>query len=190
MAGTKNLERQTRAFIAIDFPDEVIKEVARVQELAAKKKFQGKMTELENLHLTLKFLGEIDDRKLEEVKKRLTGIKFGGMELKLGKIGVFSFRGNPRIIWIKIEGKAIFELQGKIDEALKGLYEKEERFMSHLTIARVKYAKDKKDFLERMNNISTKAVKFRIDRFKLKKSDLRKMGPVYQDIEICKAQKD
>jgi len=49
-----------RAFIAIDFPDEVVKEIARVQEVLGKRQFTGKMTEPENLHLTLKFLGEID----------------------------------------------------------------------------------------------------------------------------------
>ena len=48
-----------RCFICIDFPDEVIKEVARVQEELEKVKFNGKLTELENLHLTLKFLGEM-----------------------------------------------------------------------------------------------------------------------------------
>ena len=61
--GENNL---TRAFIAIEFPDEVVKEIARVQELVSKIKFTGKLTELENLHLTLKFLGEISEEKVEE----------------------------------------------------------------------------------------------------------------------------
>ena len=59
----------TRAFIAIDFPSEIVKEIARVQELLGKVKFTGKITELENLHLTIKFLGEIDEKQVEEVKK-------------------------------------------------------------------------------------------------------------------------
>ena len=72
MAGEQKL---IRAFIAIDFPDDVIKEVARVGEVLGKKKFTGKMTELENLHLTLKFLGEIDEERVKEVQKRLKEIK-------------------------------------------------------------------------------------------------------------------
>ena len=48
----------TRTFICVEMPDAVVKEVARLQELVGKKLFTGKITELENLHATLKFLGE------------------------------------------------------------------------------------------------------------------------------------
>jgi len=47
--------------------------------------------------------------------------------------------GRTRIAWIKVEGVGIWELQKRIDEALEDLFKKEERFMSHLTIARIKY---------------------------------------------------
>lgn len=177
-------KKSTRAFICIDFPDEVIKEIARIQELLAKTKFTGKLTELENLHLTLKFLGEIDDNKIKEIKKRLSGIKFERMRLKLGKIGTFSIRGKPRIIWIKVEGKQIHDLQKKIDDALSGMFKAEERFMSHLTIARIKYVKDKKGFLESVGGIHVKPVAFDVSEFKLKKSELKPIGPVYADAEV------
>lgn len=139
----------TRVFIAIDFPDEIVKEIARVQEAVSGAKFTGKMTELENLHLTLKFLGEIDEEKLEKVKEKLREIKFKEMELKLGKIGTFDFRGKPKIVWVKVNGEGIWELQKAIDEKMHELgFKMEERFMSHLTIARIRYVKDKKGFNE------------------------------------------
>src|SRR3989338_7270394 len=119
-----------RSFICIELGDEAIKEAARVQEILSGEKFTGKMTELENLHLTLKFLGEIDDEKLEKVKDRLKKIEFKEFEGRLLDAGVFSVRGNPKIVWIKLGGKEIFDLQSKIDEALKDLFPKEERFMS------------------------------------------------------------
>jgi len=172
-----------RCFIAIEFSDEVIREIARIQELLVKTKFTGKLTELENLHLTLKFLGEIDDKKIEEVKKKLKTIKFSEMKLKLGKIGTFSIHGNPNIVWIKVEGKEIYDLQKKIDEALTGLFKPEERFMSHLTIARIKYVKDKKGFSERIDSIHVKSIEFGVSSFKLKKSELKPIGPTYSDIE-------
>lgn len=171
-----------RAFIAVDFPDEVVKEIARVQELVGKKKFTGKMTELENLHLTLKFLGEIDEEKVEEIKEKLKQIKFKEMELKLGETGIFT-PGKPRIVWIKIEGKEIWELQKKIDSALENLFSKEERFMSHLTIARVKYVKDKKEFESHVKNINVKKIKFKVNKFKLLSSELKPLGPSYKLIE-------
>src|SRR3989344_9350271 len=128
-----------RVFICIDFNDEIVKELARIQDSIKNIKFTGKFTELENLHLTLKFLGEIDEDKVEEVKKRLDKVNVNEFEAKLGRMGVFSSNGNPRIVWIKVEGDGIWELQKKIDELLGGLFKKEERFMSHLTVARVKY---------------------------------------------------
>ena len=180
--GENNL---TRAFIAIEFPDEVVKEIARVQELVSKIKFTGKLTELENLHLTLKFLGEIDEKKLEDAKEKLKLIKFDSMNLKLGKVGTFSIRGNPHIVWIKLEGKALYELQKKIDKSLKEIgFKMEERFMGHLTIARVKYVKDKKGFLKHLESIKVKPLSFDVSEFKLKKSELKPIGPVYSDVDI------
>jgi len=176
-------ENKKRIFICIDFPDDVIKEVARVQELVSKKKFTGKLVELDNLHLTLKFLGEIDDKMLGKIRSKLREIKFKEMELKLGEIGTFSHQGSPKIVWIKIEGKEIWDLQEQIDKVLKDLVVEEERFMSHLTIARVKYVKDKADFSKRISNISVKSIKFKIDRFKLNMSDLKPTGAVYTTIE-------
>lgn len=180
-------EDLTRTFICIEFSDEVVKEIARVQGLLSGVKFTGKTTELENLHLTLKFLGEIDDSKVEEVKKRLSGIKFSAMRLKLGKIGVFSRRGNPGIVWIKVEGKELYDLQKKIDEKLEGLFSVEERFMGHLTIARIKYVKDKKGFLSHIDSIHVKPVAFDVSEFKLKKSELKAIGPTYTDLLVCSA---
>jgi len=172
-----------RVFICIDFSDEVIKEVARIMELVGKKKFTGKLIELENLHLTLKFLGEVDDKTLDEVKKRLKKIEFKEMELKLGEMGAFSHGGSPKIVWIKIEGKEIWDLQKQIDKSLKELFAEEERFMSHLTITRVKYVNDKEGFAKHIENISVKPIKFKIDRFKLMKSELKRTGAVYTTLQ-------
>lgn len=175
-----------RAFICIEISDSAIKESARIQEILSNKKFTGKMTELENLHLTLKFLGELDSETIEKVKEKLSRVEFDEFECTLGIIGTFSVLGKPRIVWIKINGKELWDLQKKIDDSLQDLFAKEERFMSHMTIARVKYVKDKKDFVDYIKNIAVKEIKFRVNCFKLKSSDLRRIGPVYADIEEYK----
>lgn len=179
--------KRHRTFICIDLPDAVVKEVARVQGLLNKMRFNGKLTELENLHLTLKFLGEIDEEILEEVKKRLKSIKFNEMELRLGKSGVFSYNGKPRIVWIDVNGKGLFSLQEKIDSVLEGLFSKEMRFMGHLTVGRVKFVKDKKKFIKYVSNISVKKVDFKINEFKLNVSELKPAGPVYTAVEVYKS---
>lgn len=176
-----------RCFIAIDFSDDVIKEVARVQEEVSKIKFKGKLTELENLHLTLKFLGEIPESKVNYVREKLKEIKFVEFDGKLGEIGVFNIRGNPKIVWIKIEGKEVWDLQKKVDSKMvEAGFKLEERFMSHLTIARLKYVDNKKDFAERIKSIGVKSVGFKVKGFKLMRSELKMLGPVYSCIEEYK----
>lgn len=169
----------TRAFVCIEVPDEVVKEIARLQEVLGNWKFQGKVTELENLHLTLKFLGELDDAKLKEVKEKLSRVKFGTFEAKLGDTGTFSKYGSPKIVWVKIGGQGTFDLQSSVDLALEGLFNKEARFMSHLTLARVKYVNNKKGFVKHVSGIGVKDIKWKVDKFYLKKSELRPTGPIY-----------
>jgi len=175
-----------RCFIAIDFPRVVRDEIDRIQEqLAGKKIWQGKLTERENLHLTLKFLGEIDEGKLEEVRKRLREIKMPQFSCYLGNLGVFT-PSLVKIVWVHIIGKEVLDLQKQIDEKLSGLFEKESRFMSHLTVARVKLVKDKKLFLEELGKIKTQNIKFSVREFYLIKSELKEQGPIYTDIEAFK----
>jgi len=89
------MKKLTRCFICIEFPEEVVKEVGRIQEQVSKVPFIGKLTELNNLHLTLKFLGEIDEEKIETVKKSLGEIQFKIMNTEIGKTGLFSRRKSP-----------------------------------------------------------------------------------------------
>jgi 2'-5' RNA ligase len=177
-----------RAFISITLSNEAIKEVANIQEQISKVNLTGKMTELNNLHLTLKFLGEIEKEKIEEVKKALRTIKFFPFEVKLGQMGVFGGEKNPKIVWVKLDGKSIWDIQKSVDSVLEKIgFAKEERFMSHITLARIKYVKDKKGFVNFVKNLNSKHSVFRIEEFKLKKSELYEYGPEYKDLEVYKA---
>ena len=177
-----------RVFIAIDFPDGIIKEVARIQSLLANQKFTGKLTELENLHLTLKFLGEIPGETIDKATRILEKIKFPALNLKLGPLGLFSHQGQPRIVWIKIEGKDIFNLQKEIDKSLQTIFHKEKRFMSHATIARIKYIQDKSRFKQYIKGIKPKQIKFQVKSFKLNKSELKPRGPLYTSLKEFKSE--
>ena len=179
------IQNKTRAFICIDFPSKIIKEIERVQTILKNKKFTGKLTELENLHLTLKFLGETTPENLEKVKSKLSKVQFQKFEAKLGNTGIFSYDGAPRIVWIKLLGK-INILQKEIDSVLEELFPKESRFMSHTTIARIKYVKDVQAFKEYVKNIPTKKLKFEVNEFKLMKSELNNFSPNYEMIEEYK----
>lgn len=183
-------EKLNRCFIALELPREAISYLEQL-DLQIKKKnlFAGKFTDSENLHLTLKFLGEIEASKLDEVKKKLKEIKFSEFEASLGEIGVFINSYNS-ILWIKLNGKDIWNLQKLIDEKLQGLFEPEKRFMSHITLVRMKKIHDKTEFLNYVKNLKTKKIKFKVNEFIFKKSELKPEGPVYTDIERYSALED
>jgi 2'-5' RNA ligase len=167
-----------RTFISIDLPKEIISEIVNIQK--SLPEFLGKITESENIHLTLKFLGEIDDDKLEEVKKCLSNFKIKYLDVELTNLGVFS-PNFIKIIWIKINGTE--DLQKQIDSSLVNLFKKEKQFMGHLTIARVKNVKDNQKFLSNLEKIKLPSLRFKINSFKLRKSTLTPKGPIYETLE-------
>jgi len=167
-----------RSFISIDLPEEIKTEIQKVQKTLPN--FVGKLVEKENLHLTLKFLGEIDEEKLEKIRKILAKINFAEFKMGVEEIGIFS-EGFIKIIWVGLSGCE--KLQKEIDGSLKDLFKKEERFMGHLTIARVKNVDDKKGFILELKKISVPKMEFKVKNFYLMKSDLNKKGPIYSIIE-------
>jgi len=173
-----------RCFVALDLPREVMNHIHDIQNQIKKQNlFTGKFTDIETLHLTLKFLGEIEEEKVEEVKKRLREIKFPAFEVRLGNVGAFpsGYSSYVKVIWVELIGA--YNLQKQIDEVLKDIFQPEFRFMGHITLARVKSVGDKKALLEYLKHIKPKELRFKIDRFFLKKSTLQSEGPVYEDLE-------
>jgi 2'-5' RNA ligase len=167
-----------RCFISIDIPENIKKEIRKIQEKLPE--FQGKLTEPENLHLTLKFLGGISEDKIEKFQEKLTEIKIKKFKTEIDSIGIFSEK-FVRIVWLHLSNCE--KLQKIIDEKLKDFLEPEKRFMSHLTIARIKNIKDKKEFLKKLTEIKIPNIKFEVDNFRFKESVLGSDGPRYKTIE-------
>jgi len=168
-----------RTFIAIDIPEPVKEQIVEIQN--SLPEFKGKRTEFENLHLTLKFLGEVDENKIEEIEEKLREIKLKQFGAEIDSMDVFSEK-FIKIVWLHIKG--CDEFQREVDEKLSGLFEKEKRFMSHLTIARIKSVRDKRKFLEEIRKIKLPEMKFIVENFKLKKSILTEEKPIYENLEI------
>lgn len=174
-----------RCFIAIDLPDEAKKELNRIQkEIINAEEVKLKFVEPQNLHLTLKFLGEISDVEVNKIKEALRSIKFEEFSAKLNAIGLFPSPTYIRVVWIGLQPSQLFEeLHYKIDSALAEIgVKKEERFESHITLARVKAVKDKAIFTKKLQAIKVKLIEFLVSSFILKKSTLTKAGPIYADI--------
>lgn len=117
--------------------------------------------------------------KLKEALNKLT---FEDFKIKTTKIGVFPNENFIRVVWIGLEPKdKIIELKNKIDESLKDIFSKEKDFKPHITLARVKFVKDKQEFIKKLKQIKIEEKEFVIKDIKLIKSTLTSDGPVYED---------
>ena len=135
-----------RAFVAVTIPPRLIEALKRVQD-QLRATVRGELvrwTKPEQLHLTLKFLGNVPANRLEELKAALSRACEGHppFQLALEHLGCFPNVRNPRVIWVGIGGdrQALPRLHRSIDEATHGFgdHSEERAFQPHLTIGRVK----------------------------------------------------
>ena len=183
-------EKKTkRCFIAIDLPDNIKRELCRIQE--ALPKINKKNVEKENLHLTLKFLGDVSGEMLEKIKESLSKIKLKRFIALLKEIGFFPNEKFIRIIWAGLgdlnSDKDLFSLQKVVEESLKNLVPRDEKeWMPHITVTRVKnIPKNKKeDFIKKIKEIIPKQESFEVKQIKLKQSTLTEKGSIYEDLLV------
>ena len=170
-----------RTFIAIDTPEEVQKHLKEIQE-----QINGnvKLSLAKDFHLTLKFLGEVQEEKIPEIKEKLSKIKFNKFKTTLSKIGVFPSENHIRVVWVGLNPEEeLIKLTTEINNELKE-FKDDHKFHAHLTLARVKFVEDKAEFINKLKNIKIKQIEFEIDKFKLKKSTLTPQGAIYEDLGV------
>lgn len=171
-----------RLFIAFDVSDEVKNHLLGLQKYLPD---DSKLSLVKEFHETLKFLGDVDDGKIDTIKALLSNISFTQFKAKTSGIGVFPDENIVRVVWVGLGPKEkIVALQKEIENALLDVFPKDERFHPHLTLARVKFVKDKKDFMVNLKKIPIKEIEFSVSSFKLIKSTLAPGGPVYEDVAV------
>lgn len=169
-----------RLFIAIDF-NELKDYFNELQKLLP----QAKLSFANSFHLTLKFLGEVQPNDVDAIIKSLKNVKFSPFSVSLDSIGVFPNEEFIRVIWVDLKPEEkVMELQKQIDDSLKDVFKKEKDFKSHVTIARVKFLGNAKEFVEKLKNIKVENRKIEVKNFRLVKSTLAFGPPVYEDIAI------
>ena len=174
-----------RLFIAIEIPEDIKEYLTKIQEEIDINSNKIGFVKKEQIHLTLKFLGEVQPNDIELIKENLKKITFNKFSVQLNKVGVFPNKNYIRVIWIGLEPEQnILELQKQIDESLKKLFKKDTNFKPHLTLARVKFINNKEEFIEKLKNINIENKKIEINNFKLIKSTLTPTGPVYEDLDV------
>lgn len=172
-----------RLFIAIDTPKEIKEYFKQLQTKIGDNLAKIKLTT--DFHQTLKFLGEVPEDKLEQIKELLSKIKFKPFTAQLSELGVFPSEHYIRVIWIGFtNNKPIIALQQQIEQSLLDIFPKDKRFHPHITLARVKFVKEKEKLIRKLKDIKIEPKEFAVTQFKLIKSTLTKQGPIYEDLTV------
>ena len=168
-----------RLFVGIEFPPELKLRLSLLQSGVS----GAKWVDPGNFHLTLRFIGEVDEGTAADVDEALLRLKARPFSLQLAGAGVFG-GDKPRQLWVGAEREpALAALQAKIEQALirAGLLPEPRKFAPHVTLARLREPKraDIQSFLAA--NAQFRADPLRVDRFSLIASYPTKAGSVYED---------
>lgn len=181
-----------RSFISVDVNnEEIINQIEKLQKEITDRGIKN--VNLNNLHFTLKFLGDVSLDSVEEIKKTIQSINFKEFTLTLQSVGMFPTANRPRVFWIGISSgqKELEEIAQNINSALATLgYPIERKFKSHLTIARVKRLENKNlSKLKRVQHLYQNEVfgTLKINTIALKKSTLTPDGPIYETLSRFKS---
>jgi 2'-5' RNA ligase len=178
-----------RAFIAVELPLEIRQTVCNTtSRLRNEIGVLVRWVSIENMHLTLKFLGDVSPPNVEMLSQMLRAETdlFNCFDLRLNGLGSFPSLKRPRVIYVGIQAPAVLEsLQRGIESASRRLgYESEERgFSPHLTIGRVKpnvTATEQQTIRRALEATKIDSLgTARVDSIQLFKSDLKPTGSVY-----------
>ncbi len=182
-----------RLFVAVPAAEELKERVAKVQDEIRKAGVDAKLVEKENLHFTVKFLGEANEEKMTKIKNALE--KACGdrkpFDIAISGVSAFPSKDYARAIWLSVgEGFGEFEsLIKDIDEELSKIgYEKDRTHVPHLTLARVRPGgRNKSGLLKLMEALEKKEIgKMKVNEIKIMKSTLSRTCPLYEELYCVK----
>jgi RNA 2',3'-cyclic 3'-phosphodiesterase len=174
-----------RTFIAVNLPVEIQQAVGEYID-SIKEYMEGiKWVEPENLHFTIKFLGEVENSDINKIKDCISNVarEYGEFSIGLSDTGFFPSDFRPKIVWIGIDGgeDSLLDLYQDMEQCFEqyGFDREAKTFSPHLTIGRVKKFKD---VTVPQNLPDFKPVEFSVSRLAVMKSTLTPEGPIYEKI--------
>jgi len=185
-----------RAFIAIEIPPSIKKAALKIQDELKKFFPLVSWTEKNNLHITLKFLGEINEetaRKILPLLEEESG-KINVFKIKFDSLGVFPGFNQPRIIWLGsgIACQELTSLASSLEKSLEvlGIQKENRQFKAHITIGRIKsnqdFGKIREVFKITATEIGKKQLEFTAEGLTLFKSNLSSAKPSYTPLAFAR----
>jgi 2'-5' RNA ligase len=179
-----------RTFIAIELPQEMRDYLAGIQNKLNASGADVKWVKPCNIHLTLKFLGEIDEKKLGRITEILENVSGNKktFQIRISTLGAFPKINSPRVIWVGIdkgdnEAKEIAkELEEKI--AKIGIPKEDRPFSSHITIGRTRSNLNLENLIQGLKTLENEPgrenLEFAAGKITLFQSTLTPKGPIYE----------
>ena len=187
----EGIREEIRAFIAIDLPAALLDEIGRLQDDLKDRTKGIRWVKSGNIHLTLKFLGDMPSELLDELGEILASVCRGQapLELSMGEPGGFPNMERPRVIWLGLLGELekLDALVREIDEGCYslGLPREKRAFLPHLTLGRVKdWRKISADLADLLGSAkAARAGRFAVNAVHLYRSDLTRDGAIYTKLK-------
>lgn len=162
-----------RLFYAIEFENDVKEYIKRFQDTIKNNSLRGNFSHKENFHLTLKFIGEVEEEKLTEIKNSLDRAvnKIEPFAIKFERLGVFT-KADKKIVWIGIinEDELLNSLYDSLEAALsdKGFPKESKGYSPHITLSRETVFKA--GFEEQLKRIKIDPMEIKINKVSLMES--------------------
>lgn len=177
-----------RTFVAVPLSPECARTLAEMQGALRRFGADVRWTAVPSIHLTLKFLGEIDPSILPGLSGALRALPASApFTLRLEGMGTFPNLQRPRVIWCGIEGDgpALSLLQGSVETAcVQAGFERETRpFQPHLTLGRVQGKRNLQALLDYIRIASSPGCEFVVDQYRIYRSTLTPHGAIYDVLE-------
>ncbi len=178
-----------RLFIAVEIEDRsVLSRIVEVRNQIMRLGIDAKPVEDENIHLTLRFLGDVEENLIPSIERAMEPLaSIPPFRVRVRGVGVFPDLRSPRVVWIGVgEGSEILRsMRGILDRGLRGLkiYGDEHSFTPHITIVRVR-GRANVDKLSRFveENMDLDLGFSSVTKVVLKRSTLTPRGPIYSDV--------
>ncbi len=182
-----------RVFIAVEINDpSVLDRLSKTRDLLLESKADLKPVATENMHITLRFIGEVPIQLVNSICNDLSKIVFKPFIIRVKGVGVFPSITRPRVIWAGVD-KGVEEL-ARLHDIVEKIMRKhhispqKEKFIPHITLARVKSRRNIPRLIKIIESIAdTDFGEVKINRIVLKRSILTSSGPIYSDICDAKA---
>ena len=178
---------QIRAFLAIDLDDDLKPKINKIIREFKEANANIKYVDLQNLHFTLKFFGDIDTEGIDLIAEKIEKVlnDFDSFTIKIKGCGAFPNKNRIKVIWVGLdEDQILKELHDKLDKEFNSLgFDLDKKFSSHLTIGRMRSGKGKekvKNTIESFNDVDIGSME--VTNIVLKKSTLTPAGPIYEDL--------